>query len=123
MRKKIIIALSLIFLGSLFFYSCTYDTLVPENINPDQPVKYSTDIQPIFTQKCISCHTGTPAPDLREGTSYASLMSGNYVNKAAPNQSVIYTETAPNGGMYKYSNNNTDSQLILLWIQQGANNN
>jgi len=71
----------------------------------------------------VTCHTGSPAPDLRAGNSYNSLTTGNYINKTAPNQSKLYIEIAPNGGMYQFSNNVTDSQLILLWIQQGALNN
>jgi hypothetical protein len=120
MRKRIFIAAFLAIMGGFFLYSCSYDTLVPEKINPDQKVSFSTTIQPVFTQKCITCHAGSPAPDLRAGKSYASLKAGNYINTASPNQSKIYTEIAPNGGMYQYSNDPTDSQKILLWIQQGA---
>lgn len=121
MQKRISIPAFLALISTFFLYSCTYNTLVPEQVNPDQKVVYATDIQPIFTQKCISCHAGNTAPDLREGKSYASLISGNYINKTTPAQSVLYLEIIPNGGMFKYSNNVTDSQLVLLWIQQGAN--
>ena len=123
MRKRIFSLAFLAIMGVFFFYSCAYDTLVPDKINPDKKVLFSTDIQPIFTQKCVTCHTGSPAPDLRPGNSYNSLTTGNYINKTSPNQSKIYTEIAPNGGMYQWSNNITDSQLVLLWIQQGALNN
>jgi hypothetical protein len=119
MQKRFLFALFFA-IGTIFFlYSCVYDTYVPEKINPNTPVNYATDIQPIFTKKCITCHGGATAPDLREGNSYASLTAGNYINTAAPNQSVLYIEMAPNGGMSSYTNA-SDAQLVLLWIQQGA---
>jgi len=121
MQKRSFIPFFISVMGVFFLYSCTYDTLVPEKINPSQKVAFATDIQPIFTQKCITCHTGNPAPDLRAGKSYSSLITGKYINTATPNQSILYTEIAPNGGMFQYSNNISDSQLVLLWIQQGAN--
>jgi hypothetical protein len=122
MQKKIIAAVLTILAGGLFLFSCTYDTLVPEGINPNTPVSFSTDIQPIFTQNCVKCHGGTTNPDLREGKSYASLTTGNYINTASPAESVLYVEMAPNGGMSSYSNA-SQAQLVLLWIQQGAKNN
>jgi len=113
-------------MGIFFFYSCSYDTLVPEKINPTTPVSFTNDIQPIFSQnsspKCTSCHAGSTDPDLREGKSYTSLMNGGFVDTITPANSIIYTEMAANGGMSGYTNP-TDAQLVLLWIQQGAKNN
>jgi mono/diheme cytochrome c family protein len=120
MQKRILIMLLIAVGGVFFITSCTSDTLVPEKIDPGKKVSFSSDIQPIFNANCISCHSGNTAPDLREGKSYSSLISGNYINKTAPNQSVLYIEMAPNGGMSSYTNA-SEAQLVLLWIQQGAN--
>jgi hypothetical protein len=119
MQKRKFLTISIVVLGILFLYSCSYDTLVPEKINPDKKVVFSTDIQPVFTQNCITCHSGSLAPDLREGKSYASLFAGSFIDTITPEQSVLYREMAPNGGMSSYTNV-SDAQLVLLWIQQGA---
>jgi Ca2+-binding RTX toxin-like protein len=44
------------------------------------PVNYTTQIQPIFTAKCVSCHTGASAPQglrLDAPNSYANLVNVN----------------------------------------------
>ena len=122
MQKRILFAFFIAFWGILFLSSCTSDTLVPEVIDPGKQVSFSSDIQPIFNANCVRCHSGSTAPELREGKSYSSLISGNYINKTTPDQSILYLEMAPNGGMSSYSNS-SDAQLVLLWIQQGANEN
>ena len=118
MQKNILFAFFIILMCAFFLYSCSYDTLVPEKINPDKQVVFATDIQPIFTQSCASCHPSRHAPDLRDGKSYSSLITGNYINKSAPSQSLLYTVMTPNGTM-NYAGLSA-SQLVLLWIQQGA---
>jgi len=54
----------------LLFNSCTYDNieeLYPEPISCDTlDVTYSTDILPVLTASCITCHSGsTPAGNIR----------------------------------------------------------
>ncbi len=119
MQKRSLILFFIGVVGVFFLYSCTYNTLVPEKINPDQKVVFATDIQPIFTQYCAGCHPSQHVPDLREGKSYSSLINGNYINKSAPNQSLLYRVMTPNGGM-SFAGVSA-AQLVLLWIQQGAN--
>ena len=122
MQKRILVTFFMVILGGLFLYSCSNDTLVPAQINPATKISFATNIQPIFTQKCIGCHNGTTSPDLRTGNSFASLTSLGLINTGSPGQSILYTEMAPNGGMAGYTNT-TDAQVVLLWIQQGAKNN
>jgi hypothetical protein len=64
----------------------TDDALVPLT-DGRRPIDYRYDIQPIWDAKCISCHGGSQAPDLR-GTetthfsaSYQNLIDGGYVSR------------------------------------------
>jgi len=66
--------------------SCYYDSIADEPIvdalpdDPDDPdyveIFYATDIQPILTDRCTSCHGagGSAGLDLRVDNSYAALV-------------------------------------------------
>jgi hypothetical protein len=125
MQKTLFGKIVIAFLFATYFYGCTSDTLVPEVPNPNQPVSFTGDIQPIFDQGCnhSGCHaTGMVSPDLTPGKSYHALISANLVDTVNPAQSILYNEVKPNGAMSSYCTQ-AQSQLILLWIQQGAQNN
>jgi hypothetical protein len=91
-------------------------------------VTFSKDIAPIFSNSCSlsGCHaSGGKSPDLSAANAYNSLKIGNYLNTAAPENSLIYlwmtgkkSTVMPVGGMRKDYN-----ALMLAWIKQGANNN
>ncbi len=51
---------------------------------------YAADIQPIFNQNCIACHSGSQSPDLSDGWSYDELMDGGYVDTDFPCESILY---------------------------------
>ncbi len=124
MTKKILGPALFIIMITLFWSSCTSDTLVPE-VLPNTPVSFTGQIQPIFDASCSKsgCHaTGMVAPDLTAGKSYSSLMSMNLIDTVSPQQSTLYQEVKPGGGMSSYCTQ-TQSQLILKWIEQGAKNN
>ena len=91
----------------------------PEIIPPDS-VSYSLDIQPIFTDKCVSCHGGTRNPDLRPDNSFDALISGGYVNTDDPASSVLMNKLY---GSHNARANEPEKQLILLWIEEGAKDN
>jgi len=107
---------------------CSYNWIMPEatvDPNPDgEPISYATQVQPIFTAKCVSCHnTGGTAPDLSSGKSFSQVVPG-YVNLTTPAQSEIYTFPSPSTSVHswkKYSAN--EATLVLTWIQEGAKNN
>ncbi len=110
-----------------FMASCTYNEYVPEvapPIDSTDTISFATDIQPIFTAKCIGCHAGSSAPmglDLEEGVSYDKIVP-SHVNLDSPEESLIYTHPSPDGSHYaKYTA--AEAQLVLVWIQQGAQNN
>lgn len=118
----------LLFAFGLLLNACTYDFIAEEElppVNPNVDVLFSTQIVPIFTAKCISCHKpGGEAPDLSAANAYNSIKNGNYINTTTPANSLIYTYPVPTTSMHtwkKYSA--ADAQLVLTWIQQGAKNN
>jgi len=124
MKKSNIYLVLLVF--GLLFNACTYDFIAPVVVAPIDPnvdVSFSTQITPIFTAKCISCHkTGGQAPDLTAANAYNSIMTMQLANTASPATSVIYVH--PNTASHtwqKYSA--AEAQLVLTWIQQGAKNN
>ena len=111
--------------GFAALHSCQYDWYEP--IEPDIPdvVSYSTNIQPIWNNGCNAsgCHsTGGTSPDLTPANSFNSLWSDGLIDTNDPASSKIYTKCAPGGSMNKYTQPG-DSDMILAWIEQGAQNN
>ena len=98
-----------------------YEIPAPECPVGETDVSYSGDIQPIFNNKCISCHSGNQAPDLSDGWSLEELVDGGYL--AEP-------EFACESSLYQvfsgtHAGRLTDEELmqILGWIQEGAQDN
>ena len=100
--------------------SCEKYTYMPEVVNPTDSVHFQTEIQPIFTANCISCHGAIKAPDLRNGHSYNALTQGGYVNLPG-NTSKLYTKMT--GAEHTPRSTDVDKQKVLIWINQGAHNN
>ena len=88
-------------------------------------VSFSTEIQPIFNAKCVSCHTtGGQLPDLSANNSYTSLNTSRYTNTSSPESSLIYTHPNPATTEHewmKYSE--AEAAIVLTWITQGVKNN
>ena len=110
----------------LFLTSCYYDSIVEEQIPPDEIVSFSLDIQPIFTNNCIECHPVIEAvPDLTEGNSYNSITNGIYIVPDSLDTSLLYQRLLgnptimPPSGALPFS----DISLFKRWIEQGAQNN
>ena len=124
MQKRIINSFLLVVIGFLFFSACTSDVIEPAaGPSPTDTIKFSAQIQPIFTSNCAGCHSpGGPAPVLKPGLSYQSLIDGNFVNTVSPDQSIIYTVMKSGGSMAAYANAE-QATLVLAWIKQGALNN
>jgi hypothetical protein len=122
-NKKYYINVSLLFIA-FFASGCYYDQVAPVVVElPDEPLSYSLEIQPIFDAKCASCHNGTGVPlDLSSDVSYDALFSGNYIDKAEPDNSSLYTKIDAGGSMEQYTTA-TEKAIILKWIEQGAENN
>ncbi|MCK4880754.1 MAG: hypothetical protein KAS82_08845 [Bacteroidales bacterium] len=83
-------------------------------------VSYSADIQPIFDQKCVMCHSGSQAPDLSPGWSYDELMDGGYVDTDFPCSSPLYEILI---GFHADRVTEDEVLTILGWIDEGAEDN
>jgi hypothetical protein len=110
----------------LLLSACEYDFVVtaPEAAAPppeSDTISFSQDIQPFFNKKCVSCHQGGIAPDLREGKSYAALVP-DYVVAKQPENSSLYTKCEPGQSMAPYTPA-ADLALMKRWINAGAKNN
>ncbi len=121
--KKYSIFLILI-LFTLFFAGCKYDFILPEEVpvvNPGgEPISFSTQIAPIFAEKCVTCHA-SQTPRLSADVAYSQIVP-NYVNTTTPASSTIYIN-ASSGNHNNVKVSATQAQLILTWITEGAKNN
>jgi len=115
-----IVAALIIPAGMLFFSSCEKYAYQVETVDPEEPVLFQTQIQPIFTTNCIACHKGSRNPDLRNGFSYASLTDGGYVTTPADDSKLYKKMVSSSHAAFTLD---TEKQLVLLWIGQGALNN
>jgi mono/diheme cytochrome c family protein len=115
-----IVAALIIPAGMLFFSSCEKYAYQLETVDPEEPVLFQTQIQPIFTTNCIACHKGSRNPDLRNGFSYASLTGGGYVTTPADGSKLYKQMVSSSHAAFTLD---TEKQLVLLWIGQGALNN
>ena len=112
---------ALLFLTAvILFASCEKYRFQVEKINSEDTVYFKTEIQPIFTANCITCHKGTRNPDLREGNSYTSLTTSGYVSLPAESSRLYLKITS--GGHNSFTLPG-EKEKILIWIQQGAKNN
>ena len=123
MKSKIL--LTMILLVGLIS-GCYYDIVLPADPNaPPQDVSFSGDLQPIFDANCSSsgCHGGGHEPTLTPDESYNSIISGGFVNKAVPTESILYQEL--NSGSMPPTGKlpSSDIQMVLDWIKTGAPNN
>jgi len=126
MKKSTIFFVSILL--ALSIYSCKYDFIIPVEVpvidNGGNPIKFSTQIAPIFStgNKCTECHkSGGTSPDLTTASAYAQIMS-KYVSTSSPNTSKIYTVPGSSSHSWK-GYTATEAATILAWITEGANNN
>ena len=94
-------------------------------------VDYATDIQPIFTANCISCHGGANGLHL---DSYANVMAGNsnngpVITAGSADNSILVQKISgtadfggqmPAGNSSYFDNHQDELQLIKDWINEGA---
>jgi hypothetical protein len=100
--------------------SCEKYTYMPEVINPDETIHFGATIQPIFNDKCISCHTGGALPDLREGHSYQTLSDDGLITPPGES-SGLYLKMKSSS--HNSRSNDADKENVRIWIDQGALNN
>lgn len=123
-RKVTRLALSGAVLMALFT-GCEYEYIQEPELPPiTTELKFSTDIVPIFNEKCnnAGCHSaGGIAPDLSPANAFNSLTTGGFINTETPAASELYTVMST-GSMKSFSTAEYN-QKVLTWIEQGAKNN
>jgi hypothetical protein len=100
--------------------SCEKISYLPRPVDPNTTWHFQTDIQPIFTSNCITCHGGAQSPDLRDGKSFAALTKGGYLKTPAESNR-LYVQMTSAGHSAKSTS--SDKLKVLYWITQGALNN
>lgn len=113
---------------SLMATSCYYDEMPPEAIIPiPETVSYSTDIQPLWDQDCISCHKpNATSPDLTAANSYSALtVNSKYVIPGNAAGSKLHKSLMGDGAAQMPATKWSDSKIELVdkWINAGALNN
>ncbi len=133
LRKKVIPYLACLVYGITFFSCCkdNMDSQVCHSMLPDT-VSFQGDIQPLFNTYCTNsgCHSGSePSGNLNlvDSVAYQQLSKpgSGYINTTTPTHSILYSQMIsasqpmpPDG---KLDPCMTD--LVLKWIEQGAENN
>ena len=115
MRRQIFILTGIIVLS---LSACEkYIILKPEI---EEGVSFSLQIQPIFDDKCLKCHSRNLKPILKSEESYDALIDGDYVDTNDPEASIIYQELRES-----HDSRATEEEklFILQWITEGALNN
>ena len=129
MRSKHISTAAFIAIFSLFicFTSCEWEQMQPVEELPEN-VSFSNDIIPIFKQSCstVGCHNnGGISPDLSDDNAYNALTTGDILDLNNPENSKLYKEMTnvqdpmPISGILPKS----QTDKVLVWIKEGANNN
>ncbi len=119
--SNLFIISNLLFISLLLFGSCEKHSYLVETVNPGDSISLQTDVQPVFTDKCVRCHTGsgTAKLDLRAGNSYTSLLNRGYITP--PDSTCTLFVTIYGGHNATLLDN--EKQKILIWVIQGAQNN
>ena len=117
MFKGLLVVVVLIAAAS--FAACEKIDVQPIPFDASATWHFKTDIQPIFTANCITCHNGSRSPDLRDGKSYSALSKG-YVNAPAESSRLYLKITSTD---HQPRTSDTQKLMILNWIKQGALNN
>ena len=113
------------FAGMLMLASCEYEhPLIPADntvYDSTDTISFTSEIIPIFESKCVACHSGSTAPDLRADKAHASLLDGNFVVAKDADNSVLYQVCKTGGTMANYISAD-ELKLIKRWIMAGAKN-
>jgi hypothetical protein len=110
--------------------SCEYDYIEIAKPQPPDPgdtnnpidtIFFATQIEPLFeSNSCTGCHGGGFFLDLTPGNAYGSIMANGAAVAGDPDNSTIYSVPLPSGSHYKKYASTDESDLIYMWIFQGA---
>lgn len=118
-KLRLILVAVIMLVAVAGFTSCEKIGILPVPFDPNAALSFKTDIQPIFSANCISCHGGTKSPDLRDGKSYNALKT-LYVTSPAES-SRLYSKMTSSSHISRSTDN--EKLKVLNWIKQGALNN
>ncbi len=127
MLKKyfsIIITLTMFGIG---LTSCEWSQIEPVDVLPEN-VSFGNDLIPIFTQSCnsVGCHnSGGISPDLSEENGFNDITSSNMLNFDNPANSELYIRMIDFQSPMPISGilSKTQTDKVLVWIIEGAQNN
>lgn len=104
--------------------------LLPALGDSSRGVSYARDVQPIFDQKCASCHPAAyPYLDLRPGRSYPQLVgisppnAPSYERVVPGHPELSYLLIHPPDPSRRTLLTPSERRVIAEWIMQGAKNN
>ena len=121
MKKRDISLILILF--TLLLSGCKYDFVLPAVVPPvnpgGQPVSFATQVVPVLTANCNSCHNAQ-APTMNASSAYTQLVPG-YVNKTTPALSKLYVNAS--SGSHYAKGSATQAATILQLITEGALNN
>jgi hypothetical protein len=93
----------------------------------DDRVSYVRDVQPLFDQKCTSCHpVSYPYLDLRRGRSYAELVrvpaatAPAFARVLPGRPELSYLLTHPPDPSLRDLLTGEERELLVRWIREGA---
>ncbi len=104
------------------------ETVAAASEPPAAPVSFANDILPIFESRCIKCHGGDQTKEGLDLKTYDSLMAGSengpVVTAGSADDSYLAKQIIE-GEMPKRGPKLTPNeiQLVIDWINQGAQNN
>lgn len=80
-----------------------------------QALAYTPDLEPIFRNDCVPCHSGNRPDGNYSMTSYANTMRAVSAGNA---NSRLVTTTQLRGSMYRYftGNRNAKADLVRRWV-------
>ena len=117
---RILTFITIIVLATVFISSCEKKIFKAPVVDPNTPVSFTSEIQPLFSAKCAvsGCHSGAVSPNLSDGKAYSSLIDGGLVDTLNATTSVLYVKITTNMPPTKLPA--SDISKVLFWIKQGA---
>jgi len=120
---RIIQSIAILFIITGIFGSCQKEYFKKAVIDPNTPISFSQDLQPILTSKCASsgCHDRSVPPNLLDGKAYMSLWDGGHIDTLKPDESILMIKLNTNMPPQKMPA--SEISKFLIWMKQGAKEN
>jgi mono/diheme cytochrome c family protein len=97
---------------------------LPAEPEPPSRVTYDADIQPIFEQRCVSCHGATSPAANYAMTTYEEVLGNGSdgIPNAVPGdpQSLLLQKSLPTGSMSTYYGGSEEIALVERWVVEDS---